>query len=109
VAEQLVGQVPRPYLGIRGGNIDVVVAARLNLSVREGVLVTQVASNGPTDQAGIKAGDVITALDGQPTPRLDALQHLLRTRFKVGQRITVTVVRGDDQIELALTLGEFPR
>ena len=111
VADQLVrnGRVIWPWLGIGADDIDRVSAAEMDLSVREGVLVTGVVNNGPAATVGIRPKDVIVALDDQPTPNLRSLQRLLRTQFKVGQEITVTVARGDDQQEFTLTLGEFPR
>jgi len=111
IAEQLVshGRVIRPYLGISAREVDFATAAEMDLSVREGVLVVEVVRDGAADRAGIEAGDVIVALDGQPTPNFLTLQRLLITQFKVGQRITVTVVRDSEQKEFTLTLTEFPR
>ncbi|MEK7777468.1 MAG: PDZ domain-containing protein, partial [Chloroflexota bacterium] len=111
VANQLVsnGRVLRPYLGIGAGEVDRAIAAQMDLSVREGVLVVRVESGGPADRAGIRKDDVIVALDSQPTPSFLAMQRLLLSQFKVGQRINVTVARGKDQKQFTLTLGEFPR
>ncbi len=111
VANQLVsnGRVLRPYLGIGAGEVNRAIAAQLDLSVREGVLVMQVESGGPADRAGIRTNDVIVALDGQPTPTFLDMQRLLLSKLKVGQRINVTVARGKDQEQFTLTLGKFPR
>lgn len=111
VADQLVrnGRVIWPRMGVFIADIDQPTAAKLALSVREGVLVTKTEPDGPAAQAGMRANDVIIAVDGKPTPNLKALQHLLRTEFKVGQRVTVTVVRGEDRRELSLTLAESQR
>ncbi len=111
VAEQLIrnGRVVRPYLGIGANDVDLSIAAQLNLSVREGVLVVRVEQGGPAERAGLKANDVIMAIDGQPTPSFLALQRLLLGQLKVGQKVTVTVVRGGSQKDFALTLGEFPK
>ena len=111
VADQLVqlGRVPRPYLGIVARDVDRAIAAQLNLSVREGVLIVRVEPTSPAGRAGMLPEDVIVALDGQPTPNFRALQRLLLTEFKVGQRITATVARGNDEKEFDLTLAEFPR
>lgn len=111
VANQLVnnGRVLRPYLGIGAGEVNRAIAAQMDLSVREGVLVVRVESGGPADRAGIRKDDVIVALDGQLTPSFLAMQRLLLSQFKVGQRINITVARGKDQKQFTLTLGEFPR
>jgi serine protease Do len=111
VANQLVsnGRVLRPYLGIGAGEVNRAIAAQMDFSVREGVLVMQVESGGPADRAGIRMDDVIVKLDGHPTPTFLAMQRLLLSQFKVGQQISVTVARGKNQKQFTLTLGEFPR
>ena len=111
VADQLIrnGKVVWPRMGVFIRDIDQPVAAELNLSVREGVLITQLEKGGPADRAGLQANDVIVALEGKPTPSVKALQQLLHAEFKVGQRVTVTVVRGKDRKEFTLTLAEAQR
>jgi S1-C subfamily serine protease len=79
------------------------------LSVAEGVLVTRVTSGGPSEGVGIEMGDVIVALDGQPTSDFLALRNLLLAEFEIGQTITVEVVRGEDRREFTLALAEFPQ
>ena len=111
VAEQLVdmGRVTWPYLGISGGDINLATAAQMDISVREGVLIAQVEPGGPAAMAGIEAEDVIVAIEGHPTPDFRALQRLLQRQFSAGQKVTVSVARGDDRKEFTLTLGEFPQ
>ena len=110
IAEQLVinGRVTRPYLGIYPSDIDFATVAEMDLAVREGVVVTDVVPGGPAERAGIRMEDVIVALDGHLTPNFLALHHLMLGQFKVGQRITVTVFRGEDRREFSIILGEFP-
>ena len=69
VADQLVrnGRVIWPWLGIGADDINRVTAVEMDLSVREGILVTGVVNSGPAARVGIRAEDVIVALDGQPT------------------------------------------
>jgi len=111
VAEQLVdmGRVTWPYLGISGGDVNLATAAQMDLSVREGVLIVRVEPGGPADRAGIKAEDVIVAMDSHPIPDFRALQRLLQRQFSAGQQVTVSVARGDDRKEFTLILGEFPQ
>lgn len=111
VADQLIrfGRVPWPFLGIGARDIDPPTVVEYELSVAEGVLVAGVTSNGPAEGVGIKMGDVIVALDGQPTSDFLALRNLLLAEFEIGQTITVEVVRGDDRQEFTLVLAEFPQ
>lgn len=103
IASQLIenGRVVnsrRAYLGIRiasitGGN---------------GVLVGEVVSGGPAARAGIRAGDVITAIDGQPAPSPDELASILAAH-RPGQQVTVSLLRQDgSQSKATVTLGELP-
>lgn len=108
VADQLLrnGKVVWPRMGVYIADIDQPTVAQLDLSVHEGVLITQLEQGGPAESAGLQVNDVIVALDGKPTPNLKTLQNLLQTQFKVGQRIKVTVVRGKDRQDLTLTLAQ---
>ncbi len=54
----------RPWIGVSLYTVDPFVAARYGLSVQSGVLVTEVASGGPAEKAGLAPGDVIVGIDG---------------------------------------------
>jgi membrane-associated protease RseP (regulator of RpoE activity) len=76
-------------------------------SVPEGYDVTDVASNSPAAQAGIRKGDVITRLDGM-VPRPDALSDaraLLRSR-PAGTKIAVEFKRGNEAHQVTLVLAD---
>jgi serine protease Do len=74
----------------------------------EGVLVTSVAEDGPAAKAGIKAGDVITAIDGE---KIDGAGDLSRgiNKKKDGE-VTLTIVRNKSQQTIRVTPkdGDFP-
>jgi membrane-associated protease RseP (regulator of RpoE activity) len=86
------------------------VAAQEGITGTTGALVREVAADGPAAQAGLKQGDVIVAVNGQPVDD----QNDLRTRvaaFKPNDEITLTVVKGTangptDQHEVKVKLGE---
>lgn len=72
-----------------------------------GVAVAKVEKGGPAAKAGIKRGDVITSVNGTPTPTIAALSELLST-LKPGDQVKVEVVRKDGQTEtVTATLGEL--
>ncbi|MFN3538001.1 MAG: trypsin-like peptidase domain-containing protein, partial [Brevundimonas sp.] len=56
--------VLRPWLGVRSETVTAEIARSLGLSRPQGVLVTSLYPGGPGDRAGIREGDVITAVDG---------------------------------------------
>jgi putative serine protease PepD len=72
-----------------------------------GVIVTQVSPGGPADQAGIHVGDVITQINGQPTPTLSALQAVLAS-LKPGDAATLSIVGADgSHRSVKVTLGNL--
>ncbi len=74
--------------------------------VTEGVLVTSVTEGGPAATAGIKAGDVITAVDGE---KIDSAGDLSRAMNKKNEgEVTLTVVRNKIQRSIRVTPKEGP-
>ncbi|HXE46027.1 MAG TPA: trypsin-like peptidase domain-containing protein [Conexibacter sp.] len=73
-----------------------------------GVQVAGVASGGPADQAGIRTGDAITALDGRPVADANALAAAVATH-KPGEAVKVTLQRGGAQQTVTATLGTQPQ
>src|SRR5688572_18957585 len=68
VMDQLMksGKVRRGMLGVQIQPVDADLAASMNLPAARGAIVTSVQAGGPADKAGIKRGDVITAVNNQP-------------------------------------------
>ncbi len=101
-----------PYLGVTFQMITPDIAAQEGITGTTGALVREVVADGPAAKAGLKPGDVITAVNGQPVND----QNDLRTRvaaFKPNDEITLTVVKGTangptDQHDVKVILGEVP-
>jgi S1-C subfamily serine protease len=72
-----------------------------------GVGIVAVTSGGPADRAGLRAGDVIQAADGTETPDQQALAAVLAAADP-GEKLTLEIVRGQQQLSVPLTLGELP-
>jgi S1-C subfamily serine protease len=88
----------------QGGFLGVTVATVIGGGVR----VASVQPGGPAAKAGIRPGDVIVSVDGQPTPTTVELQTVLAT-LKQGQTVDVDVVRQDgSKATLKVTLGKPP-
>ena len=107
VAEQIIekGFFSRPYLGISWQSITPRIAAVYRLPAEYGVYITQVAENSPASQAGLQAGDIITGV-GETT--LDATNTYINTLFQYspGDTVTLTLMRGNTQMQVEVTLGE---
>jgi putative serine protease PepD len=96
VAHGRVVDSHRAYLGIRIGQTSA------------GVYVGGVTAGGPASRAGIRVGDVITAVDGRPIPSADALGAALADR-KPGETVGVGIIRQSGERKTArVKLGEFP-
>ena len=101
------GHVIRPYLGLRMQDLTPTSASQLHLSIDKGVLVTYAAPDGPAAQAGIKANDVITIFQGQEVTEASQLIKLL-WQYNVGDTVSVTFWRGNNQETVSVTLGQSP-
>ena len=86
-------------------NVSPYTIQLLGLKVDKGVVVTNVIPTGPAEKAGLHRGDVIVAIDKKPiADSRDLLdQFLLRT---VGEKIGMSVQRGDKKIELMYPVEE---
>jgi S1-C subfamily serine protease len=109
IMEQIVrqGRVVRPALGVQMvGQVDPETARVYNLPVNYGVVVTPVAG-GPAERAGIRAGDIVVAIDGR---RVETQSDLRRELFrkKPGDSVRVEVVReGRQHLTFSVTLTEL--
>ena len=79
-------------------------ARQNNLAVDSGAYVNSVAEDGPAAQAGIQQGDIITAVDGEQITSADGLIIAIR-EHEVGEKVTLTVMRGTDKQDIEVTLG----
>ncbi len=112
VMEQLIryGSVKRGQLGVSMYTVTPDIAHSLGLPSAVGALVSQVVEGSPADKAGIRTGDVITAVNGQPVKSNSELRNtigLLRVGDKVdiglmrdGKPLRVTAVIADTTLEL---------
>src|SRR5262245_23759802 len=101
------GRVHRGMLGVTVQPVTPALARSLRLDTVGGALVSSVAPRGPADEAGVKRGDVITALNGQKLSDSNALRnHVAALGPKA--KVTLTVVRDGRERTLTATLDELP-
>lgn len=101
------GRIVVPWLGIAYTEIDDETAKSFNLPVKEGLLVGSVSPNSPAARAGLKRGDIIVAMNGQPLTDASRLQEFIR-QANVGSKITLTWLRDNKRINETMTLEEMP-
>ncbi|MDD5247769.1 MAG: trypsin-like peptidase domain-containing protein [Rhodocyclaceae bacterium] len=101
------GRVRRGFLGIAGADLRLPRRAlsRLGLSEERAVHVLGVERGGPAARAGVMAGDVLLALQGQAVTSVAALARLLAGE-SIGVSCPLTVLRGTSILTLAITPGE---
>jgi S1-C subfamily serine protease len=109
IADELAatGHVEHPFLGIRYISLNPAIAAQLGVPTKDGVLIVEVAANSPAAKAGLQPDDVITAVEGKAVQDASALAYVVTTH-RPGERLTLTVVRGNQQRRVPLTLGVQP-
>ena len=96
------GRVNRAVLGISMMPIDDKIAEELKLSSRNGVYIGEVSKSGAADKAGIKAGDVLIAIDSTKITNPASVQEAV-SRFSPGDHAVVTVLRDGKELRLDVT------
>jgi S1-C subfamily serine protease len=126
VANDLIvyGKVHRPYLGLRSVGLTQYpgLSNGMGLNTTSGLLILNIDEDSPASQAGIRGpsrettignhrvpagGDIVLAVNGHA---VESPQHLASAidQFKPGDRITLTLLRDNQQIQVPVVLGETP-
>jgi serine protease Do len=105
------GTIIRPYLGVRYISVTPDIANFNNLSVKEGALIyaqggAAVISGSPADKIGLKSGDIITAINGEPIDQDHSLRRRL-TQYQPNDEIEITYIRDGKENKVKVKLGEL--
>lgn len=121
----LNGEYRYPYLGISSldddlWNLKTIQALGYN-AFSNGAYITEIVPGGPADQAGLRGGtteteipnlrsggDLIIAIDDERVYKFADLLSYLFKYTEVGQEITLTILRENEEIEIPLTIGARP-
>ncbi len=111
IAEQIIntGKVThtgRAALGVSVISVNANLAAQDNLSVDHGALIASVVPNSAAAQAGLRAGDVIIQVGSQAVNDASSLGDALAGK-NPGDTVSVTIMRGSQQLTVNATLGEL--
>jgi S1-C subfamily serine protease len=101
------GRVRRAYIGIVGGSRPLPPRVAAKLGRRDGIEVVEIVDGSPADRAGLRPEDLIVALDGEPMRDVGELQRLMSAE-RIGEKIDVSVMRGERDLSLELTPAELP-
>lgn len=97
------GEVRRGLLGIKGGELNADLAKAFNVDVQQGAFVSEVLPNSAAEKAGIQAGDVITAINGQKLASFAELRAKIATTG-AGKEIKLTYLRDGKSKDTKVTL-----
>jgi serine protease Do len=113
ISSVLSGQLQQPYLGVRYVSLTNDIAHEFNLKVSRGAYVVSsdtdpaVVPGSPADQAGVKDHDVITKVGSTAVNQNTSLTSAL-SKYKVGDKVKLTIVRDGKTITLTATIGNAP-
>ena len=110
IIDQLVkhGAVQRGWLGIAGQDVTPELAESFGLNGSEGVLISSVLEKGPADRAGVRPGDVITEIDGQPIDSAFDVVNAVGAK-PPGSTVRIRGWRGTKALDFAVRLDSRPR
>ena len=93
------GRVRRAWLGIAGNQAPLPPPLAAKLGRRDGLRIAQVIAGSPAEAAGLRAGDVVVAVAGEPIPSTTVLQRRM-VEDAIGQRVEITVWRNGALVDV---------
>jgi S1-C subfamily serine protease len=100
--------VHHAYLGVRMGDLTSTDAKQLKVPVSDGAIIGAVDSASPAAKAGLKARDVIVAIDGQAVGSADDVVGKIASK-QAGDSVSIEYYRGADKHTATVKLGERPK
>jgi Do/DeqQ family serine protease len=109
IMDQLLkyGSVKRGLLGVNIYSLTPDMAKSLNIANIQGVLVSQVTEGSAADKAGVKAGDVITSINGQSIKSNSELRNAIGLS-RVGDKLDVALIRDRKPLHVTAVITELP-
>ena len=107
VMNQLIkyGKVQRGVLGVNIQTLTPDIAESMGLANVQGALVSQVVDGSPAEKAGIRAGDVVTAVNGKPVKDAASLRNAIGL-LGVGEKVDVALMRDGKPRRVTAVIGE---
>jgi serine protease DegS len=109
IMQQIIefGEVTRGWLGVEGTEISARAALATGDPGIKGALIVGVFIDSPADMAGIRAGDIVVAVDAEPVLGIrDLLEKI--TLHKPGEQVRVTIYRGPEKLTLDMKVTQRP-
>ena len=101
------GSVSRGFIGVQLQPVTAEIADAIGLRAAAGALIADAAADGPAGKAGLKRGDTITAVDGEPIKDARELSRRIAS-VKPGDKVKITVWREGRERSIAVEVGRQP-
>ncbi len=102
------GRVLRPRIGVNLQAISPTLAAGLGLAQEWGLVISDLAPDGPAGKAGLLVGDILLSVDGAPVPNLPRFETALFRRSH-GDPVTIEALRGTRKLSFTVPVVEEPQ
>jgi len=101
IMQQLVttGEVRRGRLGAQAQDLTPQLAEAFNIKFRQGAVIAQVEKGSAAEQAGLKAGDIVTEINGKPVRDANMLRNTMGL-LRIGEAVKIKVLRDNKTHEL---------
>lgn len=99
------GEVRRGLLGIKGNDIDAGLAEAMNAEINIGAFVSEVTPESAAEEAGIQAGDIITAVNGRALHSFQELRAKIAS-MGAGANVELTLIRKGEEIKVDVVLDD---
>jgi serine protease DegQ len=109
VMEQIAveGVVTRGWVGVEAQNLSMELAESFGLSSINGALIAGIISNSPAERAGLRAGDVLVAINDKPVINSATMLNLIAV-LKPNKKANLKIIRAGKQIDIAILIGKRP-
>jgi len=109
VMEQIIqtGSVTRGWIGVQGREITPEMVESLRLGTLNGVLIEEVLRGGPAERAGLKAGDILIAIEGKPVTDPNEMLNLVAALVP-GKPASIRLRRDNKDVDLKVAVGRRP-
>jgi len=101
------GMIVRPWLGLKGQSVTFDIAKSQGLDRPLGVIITEVYDGGPADRAGLRRGDLVTAIDGREVFDERGLKFLAAIEAP-GEYVTLKTLRASKERRISVQLAPPP-
>ena len=98
---------PNKYIGVSLQNLTGQLGDYFGVNDGKGTLIAEVVEDSPAEKSGLKAGDVITEVDGNPVDKISDVQRAVQHKDN-GESIELTILRDKKKREIAVTVEEAP-